>query len=170
MLKEAYRKVNINGMSKNIYQLPFHGKVDVRPAPFHFESSSLRNAVDFALNVGEPILAAGDGLVYKIVDRFGKGRFDKAFLDRCNFVVIQHKNREYSAYVHLRKGILVREQQRVLSGQPIGYSGLSGYTSYSHLHFEIMTQAQSNNETQWKSIPARFRVNGNIQTLVSPKD
>lgn len=157
-------------MSKNIYQLPFHGKIDVRPAPFHFESSFQRNAVDFALDIGEPVLAVGDGLVHQVLDGFGRGRFDKRFIDKCNVVVIQHKNQEYSAYVHLRKGILVREQQKVLSGQPIGYSGLSGYTSYPHLHFEIMIPDLSSKETHWKSIPTRFKINNQIRILVSPRE
>jgi len=150
-----------NKVSKNIYQLPFIGNVDIKPAPFHFEQSWQRNAVDFSLNVGTPILAVEEGLVYKVIDSHKEGAFKKDFLNKCNLVIIKHLHGEHSCYAHLKKGIIVSEGQQIIKGQTIGYSGLSGYTNYPHLHYETLVN--------WITIPTRFQINEQVKILISPK-
>lgn len=61
--------------SENIYQLPFDGEVDIRPAPYHYSPGKnwMKYAIDFALDIGTPILAAADGIIYTVVDRYGYG-------------------------------------------------------------------------------------------------
>ncbi|MFH1175050.1 MAG: M23 family metallopeptidase [archaeon] len=154
-------------LSKNIYRLPFTGAVDVRPAPYHFEKIWQRNAVDFALAVGKPIFAVKDGRVFEVVDGRGIGKPNKKCANLANLVIIEHQGDEYSEYVHLRKGILVKEGQQVNSGQIIGYSGVSGYTTYPHLHFGTLVIDSAGD---WMTIPTRFRMNGRVKVLISPKD
>jgi len=153
--------------SKNIYSIPFSGGLNIRAAPFHFESDYMRNAVDFALDIGTPILASCDGLVDKIVDNNGEGGFDRKFLDKTNLVILKHPCGEYSLYVHMKAGILVKEGQGVEAGEPIGYSGMSGYTSYPHLHYQTSIK---NSKGKLTSIPTRFKLGDGIRILVSPRE
>ena len=79
-----------------------------------------------------------------------------------NAVIVQHNNDEFTDYVHLQAGILVSEGQRVRKGQLLGYSGVSGYTTYPHLHFSVFKQAG-------KTVIPRFRKGKRIFTLQSPE-
>jgi murein DD-endopeptidase MepM/ murein hydrolase activator NlpD len=155
--------------SRNVYNLPFNGKVDIRPAPFHYNRKirMAKGAVDFALEIGVPIIAVRKGIVHSVVDKYGRGKFDKRFLDLCNYVIIEHENEEFSAYVHLKRGILVEEGDKVNARQLIGYSGLSGFTGYPHLHFEIMKVNPRTGD--FVNIPARFKLKDEIKVLKSPK-
>src|SRR5262249_22049236 len=59
-----------------------------------------------------------------------------------NYVVIDHKNGEYSMLVHLRKGsVLVKVGETVKRGQPLGKIGMSGDSFMPHLHYELLTAA-----------------------------
>ena len=129
---------------------------------FHFESNWQRSAADFALREGTPIRAALDGIVTQVIDGFGPGGPDKSFLSQCNLVIIGHPHSEYSTYVHLKKGCLVREGEEVSAGKVIGYSGRSGYSTYSHLHFAVIRNQ--------KTIPTQFKLKEEIYTLVSPRE
>ena len=158
----------IDEVSKNIYQIPFVGNIRVRPAPYHFEQVWQKNAVDFALNFGEPIFAAEEGIVFKVIDGNEIGRPDKSCSNKTNLVMIKHRYGEYSGYAHLKKGILVSEHRVIQAGQIIGYSGRSGYTTYSHLHFQVMVREKNNGFGGWTTVPARFEVNKKVKVLVSP--
>jgi murein DD-endopeptidase MepM/ murein hydrolase activator NlpD len=92
--------------------------------------------------------------------------FDKAGLDvekyggRANYIRIVHDDGTMGLYAHLKpEGVLVRVGQRVKTGQRIGFSGNTGYTSGPHLHFAL----QVNRGMQLVSIP--FRMTG-VQTGV----
>ncbi len=55
-----------------------------------------------------------------------------------NGVLIDHGGGWQTQYCHLRLGSLaVREGDRVSRGQRLGMVGLSGYTSFPHLHFKL---------------------------------
>lgn len=153
-------------ISKNIYRLPFNDEINIKPSTYHFEETWQRNAVDFALDIGKPILAVKDGVIHEVVDGYGRGKPDKKFLNLCNLIMIEHPHGEYSGYAHLKKGILVKEGQQVKAGQIIGYSGISGYAGYPHLHFQTMV---INRRGYWMTIPTRFRVDGLVKILISPK-
>ena len=94
-------------------------------------------ALDFQLDVGEPVYAAREGIVVKVVDWFTK-RGGPALRNAANRIVILHKDGTMASYVHLRpKGTFVKEGEKVKKGQKIGISGLTGYTSGPHLHFVV---------------------------------
>ena len=154
-------------LSCNIYQLPFEGMLDVKSAPYHYEINWQKNAVDFAMPVGTLIIAALDGIVYQTIDGFDEGKFEDEYLQKSNKIMIQHQNDEFSGYAHLQKGLLVHEGQKVNAGEIIGYSGLSGFTSYPHLHFQIMKRNES--EIGWITVPTRFLINDVVKVLVSPE-
>ena len=79
----------------------------------------------------------------------------KKFADRTNIIRIWHDDNTMGLYAHLKQGgIMVREGQRIKTGQLIGYSGNTGYSTGPHLHFCL----QVNKGMRLVSIP--FRMNG----------
>lgn len=82
--------------------------------------------MDVKVYIGDTIRSAFDGKV-RIVDYNGSGY--------GYYVVIRHPNGLETLYGHLSKQI-VKENQIVRAGDPIGLGGNTGRSSGSHLHFE----------------------------------
>lgn len=82
--------------------------------------------VDIKVYTGDTIYAAFDGKI-RVKDYEGKGY--------GNYLVMRHVNGLETVYGHLSK-FLVKENQNVRSGQPIGLGGNTGRSTGSHLHFE----------------------------------
>lgn len=120
-------------------------------------------ALDFPMEEGTPVLAAAEGVVFRVVDKYDIGGKDKSLPE--NKITIKHENEEYTQYIHLKKGIIVKEGDIVTQGQVIGYSGLTGYTTYPHLHFAVVIKGK---ESQWQTIIPRFKIGDNIVELLSP--
>lgn len=115
---------------------PTNGKI---LAPFTEGSSK---GVDLAGKLGDPVLAAADGVVsYAGAGLRGYG----------NLVVLRHNATWLSVYAHNSK-ILVKEKQAVKRGQKIAEVGSSDAES-PRLHFEIRQQGKSVDPQ--KILPAR---------------
>jgi murein DD-endopeptidase MepM/ murein hydrolase activator NlpD len=114
-----------------------------------------RYAVDFAADIGTPVLAARDGVVMQVENDFAKAGLNREkFGGRANFIRILHDDGTMALYAHLREeGALVRVGQRVRAGQQIGLSGNTGFTTGPHLHFVI----QVNRGMKLESLPFRMR-------------
>jgi murein DD-endopeptidase MepM/ murein hydrolase activator NlpD len=112
-------------------------------------------AVDFAADIGTPVLAARDGVVMQVESDFAKAGLNlEKFGGRANFVRILHDDGTMALYAHLQEsGVLVRVGQRVHAGQEIGLSGNTGFTTGPHLHFVV----QVNRGMRLESIPFRMR-------------
>jgi len=112
-------------------------------------------AVDFAAEIGTPILAARDGVVMQVESDFDKAGLNlEKYGGRANFVRILHDDGTMALYAHLQEdGVLVRVGQRVRAGQQIGLSGNTGFTTGPHLHFAV----QVNRGMRLESIPFRMR-------------
>ena len=113
-------------------------------------------AVDFAADIGTPVLAARDGVVMQVESDFAKSGLNlEKFGGRANYVRIVHDDGTMALYAHLEEsGVLVRVGQHVRAGQQIGLSGNTGFTTGPHLHFAV----QVNRGMQLESIP--FRMSG----------
>jgi len=112
------------------------------------------DAVDFAMPAGTPVVAARGGIVMQVVQHFGEGRADPAYLDRANLVRILHDDGTWADYAHLqRASARVKPGQRVAAGDALARSGNSGYTSGPHLHFAV----KRNRNGEIVSVPVRFR-------------
>ncbi len=83
------------------------------------------SGIDIALNVGDPIYAAFDGVVRLAKYNGGYG----------NCIVIRHYNNLETLYGHLSK-INVQIGQEVKAGDVIGLGGNTGRSTGPHLHFE----------------------------------
>lgn len=108
-----------------------------------------RHAVDIAMPVGTPILAARGGVVVSLENR----QSGRAGNPSGNFVRILHDDGTMGVYLHLQQGsVRVREGQRIAQGQPIARSGNTGNSTGPHLHFVI----QRNIGMALESIPFAF--------------
>lgn len=95
---------------------------------YGYRSQFRRNhyGTDIKVYVGDTIRSVYSGKI-RIVsyDRGGYG----------NYVIIRHENGLETVYGHMSKH-LVRENQSVRAGEPIGLGGNTGRSTGSHLHFE----------------------------------
>ncbi|MDR1742580.1 MAG: peptidoglycan DD-metalloendopeptidase family protein [Dysgonamonadaceae bacterium] len=83
--------------------------------------------VDLKAQTGDTIYAAFDGKVrVKDFERRGYG----------NYIVLRHPNGLETVYGHL-SAFLIKENDVVRSGEPIGLAGNTGRSFGSHLHFEF---------------------------------
>lgn len=86
----------------------------------------MHNGLDIKVYIGDTIRAAFDGKVRMVkYERRGYGKY----------VVIRHDNGLETIYGHLSKQI-VKEDEYVKAGDPIGLGGNTGRSTGSHLHFE----------------------------------
>ncbi|MFJ8635046.1 peptidoglycan DD-metalloendopeptidase family protein [Streptomyces sp. NPDC093568] len=81
---------------------------------------------DFAVPIGTPVRAVGDGRVVKVrcAGAFGME------------IVVRHTDGYYTQYAHLAS-VAVDRDERVDTGQWIGQSGTTGNSTGPHLHFEV---------------------------------
>lgn len=121
---------------------------------FSHTDAENRHAVDFAVPVGTPVVAAREGVVMQLESDFDETGLDaKRDSGRANFVRILHDDGSMAVYAHLAPdGMRVRAGQRVARGQVIALSGNTGYSGGPHLHFVV----QVNRGMRLESIPFRM--------------
>lgn len=90
--------------------------------------------VDFAVPIGTPVLAVGDGEVVQARRSAGAG----------NYVAIRHGRQYMTRYMHMNK-LLVKPGDKVKRGDRIGLSGSTGRSTGPHLHYEIWINNQAVN-------------------------
>lgn len=146
----AFAKLDLHNPAGDIYStwdhtsaliapgaLPPNFKVDLRnfamPTPSRKITSKFgprwgrqHKGLDIKVYIGDTIYAAFDGKV-RIV-KYNAGGWGY-------YVVLRHPNGLETLYGHLSKQ-LVKEDEIVRAGQPIGLGGNSGSSTGSHLHFE----------------------------------
>ena len=119
----------------------------------HFGSS--RYAIDFAMDVGTKIYAARDGKVVKTKSDSNIGGADKEYAKYGNFVTIEHSDKTFATYYHLKQnGVAVSVRSTVKRGDLLGYSGNTGYSSGPHLHFAVFTL---DNKLNTQTLPVKFK-------------
>ncbi|WP_031484746.1 M23 family metallopeptidase [Streptomyces bicolor] len=93
--------------------------------------ANLHTGQDFAVPIGTPVRAVGDGSVARVSCG---GPFGME-------VVLRHADGYYTQYAHLA-AVAVDQGERVDTGQWIGQSGTSGNSTGPHLHFEVRVTAE----------------------------
>lgn len=121
---------------------------------FSHADAQNRHAVDFAVAIGTPVLAARAGTVMQVESGFARSGIDSdTYGARANFVRILHDDGSMAIYAHLKEdGVLVRAGQVVARGQRIALSGNTGFSTGPHLHFAV----QVNRGMDLRSIPFRM--------------
>ena len=120
-------------------QMPDEYKIDLRgfrmptdsrlvTSHFGYRKTFHRNhyGTDIKCYVGDTIRAAFSGKI-RVVAYEGKGY--------GRYVIIRHENGLETLYGHMSKQ-LVKEDQTVRAGEPIGLGGNTGRSTGAHLHFE----------------------------------
>jgi murein DD-endopeptidase MepM/ murein hydrolase activator NlpD len=99
-----------------------------------------RYAIDFSLRIGDTVCSAADGYVVGVIKDYELAGRTEDWVDYSNYITIYHPNRGlFTQYVHLIKnGSFVKVGDTVTKGQPIGLSGMTGYTTVPHLHFSVL--------------------------------
>jgi murein DD-endopeptidase MepM/ murein hydrolase activator NlpD len=100
--------------------------------------AALHTGLDFAADVGTPIMAAAGGMVRS-------ANFHAAY---GNLLEIDHGNGLTTRYAHTSK-ILVKPGDIVKRGQTVALVGTTGRSTGPHLHFEVMVDGVLQN-------PAKF--------------
>ena len=129
----------------------------------------VHKGLDIKVYTGDTIVAAFDGKVRVV--RYDEGGYG-------NYVVIRHNNGLETIYGHLSKQ-LVKGDQMVKAGEPIGLGGNTGRSFGSHLHFETRLAGEAINPELLFNFPAQdvtgdcytFHKNdiGNATTLLASK-
>jgi murein DD-endopeptidase MepM/ murein hydrolase activator NlpD len=84
--------------------------------------------LDFGLGVGTIITAAANGEVSWGSNPGGFG----------NYLKVDHGNGFFTLYAHLmNNGYIAKNGQKAVAGQPIGFSGNTGYSTGPHIHFGV---------------------------------
>lgn len=108
---------------------------------FSHNSATSKNAIDFSLKIGDTIASVDDGYVVGLIEKYKEFGTSKEWkeIDKSNYITIYHpQSGLYSQYVHLNyNGAIIELGDYVQKGQPIGISGMTGYTTVEHLHFNV---------------------------------
>lgn len=147
---------NVEYDSNYKYNLPFQrGKrykiIQAFGGKFSHNKSHSKYAIDFGLPIGDTITAARKGKVYFVKEDSKEHCKTRKCIDMANKIYILHEDGTMAHYVHLDyEGALVDVGDTVEANQPIGISGMTGFTTIPHLHF-VLYQSRS------ISIPFTFK-------------
>jgi murein DD-endopeptidase MepM/ murein hydrolase activator NlpD len=111
-------------------------------------------AFDFLMPIGTPVLAARDGVVRRVRDKFSIG--DTA-PGKHNVVYVLHTDGTFASYGHLAPGVEVVQGQSVTAGTRLGRSGDTGSPEGPHLHFEVH---RLEGPGKSRSLPILFQLGG----------
>lgn len=141
MLERASRAergpaTSINQPAPDVWLLPVR---DYRfTSGFGSRWGTMHQGVDMARPEGTPYYAPHGGVVKLARWHGGYG----------NCIIIDHGNGIETLYGHASK-LLVREGQKVETGQLLGLIGDTGYSYGAHLHFEVHVNGKPENPVDW---------------------
>lgn len=107
------------------YVMPHKGKITSKYG-YRARFGRMHKGVDIGLKMNDTVYAAFDGKV-RLTNYEAKGY--------GNYVIIRHANGLETVYGHLNRH-LVKPNQVVKAGDPIGLGGNTGRSTGPHLHFE----------------------------------
>jgi murein DD-endopeptidase MepM/ murein hydrolase activator NlpD len=142
----------------NLYRLPVPKlklkRIDRTSSPAH--TGKLTNAIDFIVPENTPVLAAAEGIVTYVKDDSNFGGSNVLYWNHSNFIVIMHRNGEYSRYDHLAyRSSKVIAGQHVGACQEIARVGMTGYTYIPHLHFQVFVFSGINIWTDFTTLEVK---------------
>ena len=153
-----YQAGRLTEDTSHVYQLPFTSGTKSRVIQGYFSrfTHKHRAALDFRMRPGTEIRAARAGIVLRTKDDSNQGGWNKKYRPDANFIMVEHEDSSRASYRHLKyQGVMVKEGEKVYTGQLLGYSGKTGYTALPHLHFMVSVFQ----EGRWVQIPTRFESN-----------
>ena len=125
-----------------------------------------RSNTDYAA-YNQPIVADAPGVVVILVDGVPENEPGVAngYDMHCNYVVIDHRNGEYSLMAHLVPGsVRVRPGQPVEAGTELGRCGNSGHSTEPHVHWQVMDRPLAHTAHPIQPRFAPYLRNGGVTT------
>ena len=117
---DLYDSLGGFGWSMPMYTCAVTSQFGMRHYRWHY-------GTDLKLQIGDPVLAAFDGIVR--ISHYDAGGYG-------NYVVLRHYNGLETLYGHMSE-VKVEIGQLVKAGQTIGLGGNTGRSTGPHLHFEV---------------------------------
>jgi murein DD-endopeptidase MepM/ murein hydrolase activator NlpD len=150
--------------SDAVYQLPFgpaesHALIQGYHGTFSHQTGTPNEyAYDFAMPVGTTVCASRSGVVVGVrQDSDVRGDTVK-FMHSDNYVIVRHSDGTYAEYRHFEKnGVLVGLGAEIQAGQPIGLSGVTGYTTQPHVHFAVFRLVDTPGGVEHESLPIAMK-------------
>jgi len=151
------------------YRLPYAAKIprivaQAAGGPMSHQDAENHEAIDFAMPIGAPVLAARRGRVLQVGDGTPLRERPPVQQDAPNFVSVLHDDGTFALYLHLAPGIPVKPGDDVEIGAKLGEAGNTGSPSGPHLHFVVLRRLGA---SQVGSVPVRFVVPG--AGIVTPR-
>jgi len=117
----------------------------------------MHNGVDIAAPKGTPIVAAADGIIYRLYISKSYGKV----------IYLKHENGMASRYAHMDNfAVGLAMGDRVKQGQVIGYVGNTGASAGDHLHWEVRVTS-----AQWAdTIDPLTLVGGNVKSDLAKEE
>jgi hypothetical protein len=129
--------------SAGTYRIPYQSGTNVEVTRDHLSHEPPTRIDMHGVDGDEPyrIVAAADGVIRFLVDRFSEQRPDRTPCNN-NYVWIEHDNGEWTKYSHMRHRSTSRDAglavgDRVRAGTFLGFEGAVGCAHGEHLHFEV---------------------------------
>lgn len=177
-------------------KLPFKGEWsvtwggDTKEQNYHVESVAQKNAFDFLIYdekgsthkgagetnedyyaFGKELYAPCDGEVVLVVDGVKDnvpGVLNPVYIPG-NTVIIKTATGEYTFFAHFKQhSIVVKQGQKVSTGELLGLCGNSGNSSEPHLHFHLQNVEDMTKATGAKCYFDQLKVNGVLKSDYSP--
>lgn len=140
-----------------VYELPFGPKETFIVSQGYNGRFSHRgeNALDFDMETGDKVFAARGGIVYKVIEKNSKSCHHSSCQEFNNHITVYHSDGTFSEYSHLKyNGAVVKEGDKIETGDFIGYSGNTGWSSGPHLHFVVY---KYNEKGKRETLKTKFR-------------
>jgi len=121
---------------------------------FSHKDEQSRYAIDFAFSIGDTVCSVADGYVVGVVQTSKTSGRSEKYINDANYITLYHPDTGlFTQYVHLaHQGAVVQIGDEVKKGQPIGFIGMSGFTTSPHLHFSVLMPMGDD----WVSTPISF--------------
>lgn len=110
----------------------YFGNTEFATANAQIYNGKGHTGIDLRASIGTPIKAALSGKVVGV----GNTDLVRSCFSYGKWIMVEHPNGLSTLYAHLSVQSVVKGEQ-VGTGQVIGYSGNTGYTTGPHLHFSV---------------------------------
>ncbi len=177
-------------------KLPFKGEWlvtwggDTKEQNYHVESVTQKNAFDILIKdeqgathkgagesnedyyaFGKELYAPCDGEVVLVVDGVKDnvpGVLNPIYIPG-NTIIIKTATGEYAFFAHFKQhSIVVKQGQKINTGELLGLCGNSGNSSEPHLHFHLQNMEEMTKATGAKCYFDQLKVNGVLKSDYSP--
>ena len=196
LLFKAYTEVPAIERNSTKMSLPFKGEWtvfwggDTKELNYHVESEAQKGAFDIMIMdkngsthkgsgqtnedyyaFGKELFAPCDGEVVLVVDGVKDnvpGTKNPIYIPG-NTVIIKTDKNEYVFFAHFKQhSIIVKQGQKVKSGELLGQCGNSGNSTEPHLHFHLQNVEDMTIAVGAKCYFEKILVNGNLKSDYSP--